>query len=86
MPMAQHDIDGALVCSPRTAMVMLDCQREKLYQLLNNGELESYLEGTSRKIIVASIHRLIDRRLAAARDARAHKPGRAEMPNSTTAA
>lgn len=71
MPDNSVDLDGALVCSPRTAMTLLDCQREKLYQLLNAGELESYLEGSSRKIVVSSIHKLIERRLAAARAKRA---------------
>jgi hypothetical protein len=65
------DVDGAIVCSPRTAMVMLDCEREKLYQLLNSGEIESYLEGKSRKIVIASIHAHVERRLAAARAKRA---------------
>lgn len=71
MPNSLSDLDGAIVCSPRTAMVMLDCQRETLYKLLNAGELESFLEGRSRKIVVASIHRLVERRLAAARARRA---------------
>jgi hypothetical protein len=39
--------------------------------LLSAGELESFLDGRSRKIIVASIHRFIARRLAAERQATA---------------
>jgi excisionase family DNA binding protein len=62
---------AALVASPNTAMRLLDCSRESLYRLINSGELESYCEGRSRKIIVASIHALIERRLAAARAKRA---------------
>jgi excisionase family DNA binding protein len=61
----------ALVASPNTAMRLLDCSRESLYRLLKSGELESYCEGRSRKIIVASIHALVERRLAAARAKRA---------------
>ena len=60
-----------LVASPNTAMRLLDCTRDKLYQFINSGELESYNEGRSRKIIVASIHALVERRLAAARASRA---------------
>jgi hypothetical protein len=65
-----HISDGmltALVASPNTAMRLLDCSRESLYRLIKSGDLESYCEGRSRKIIVASIHALIERRLAAAR-------------------
>jgi excisionase family DNA binding protein len=60
-----------LVASPNTAMRLLDCSRESLYRLINSGELESYCEGRSRKIIVASIHALVERRLTAARATRA---------------
>jgi hypothetical protein len=45
---------------------MLDCGVTRLYELLNSNELESYLDGRSRKIVLASIHALIARRLAAA--------------------
>jgi hypothetical protein len=45
---------------------LLDCGITRLYQLLNNGELESFLDGRSRKIIVESIRRYIDRRLSTA--------------------
>jgi hypothetical protein len=57
---------AALVASPNTAMRMLDCSRESLYRLIKSEQLESYCEGRSRKIIVASIHAHIERRLAAA--------------------
>jgi hypothetical protein len=36
----------------------------RLYELLAAGELESFLDGRSRKIIVESIHQYISRRLA----------------------
>lgn len=50
---------------------MLDCGNTRLYELLKRNELESYLDGRSRKILVASIHRHIARRLAAERAATA---------------
>jgi hypothetical protein len=61
---AVHD---QLVVSPRRARYMLDCGNTRLYELLKLKELESYLDGRSRKITVASIHQLIARRLALAR-------------------
>jgi hypothetical protein len=51
-----------LVVSPRRARRMLDTGNTRLYELLNAGELESYLDGRSRKIIVESIHRYVQRR------------------------
>lgn len=56
-----------LVTSPEQAMRLLDCSRAKLYELLAAGELESYLEGRSRKITVCSINAHIARRLAASK-------------------
>jgi hypothetical protein len=55
--------DERLVVCPRRARYMLDCGNTRLYELLKNKELDSYLDGRSRKIIVASIHRHIARRL-----------------------
>jgi excisionase family DNA binding protein len=52
-----------LVVSPRRAMQMLDCGRTRLYELIDRGELDSYLDGRSRKITVESIHRYIERQL-----------------------
>ena len=52
-----------LVVSPSKAMVMLDCGRTRLYELLNTKELESYRDGKSRKITVSSIQARIRRML-----------------------
>jgi hypothetical protein len=65
--------DERLVVSPRRARHMLDCGNTRLYELLKS-ELESYLDGRSRKIVVASIHRHIARRLTAEKDATAERP------------
>ena len=62
--------DERLVVCPRRARYMLDCGNTRLYELLKNNELESYLDGRSRKIIVASIHQFIARRLAVERQAK----------------
>jgi hypothetical protein len=55
-----------LVVSPRLARQILDCGNTRLYELLKNNELESFLDGRSRKIVVASIHAYVARKLAAA--------------------
>jgi hypothetical protein len=65
--------DERLVVSPKRARQMLDCGNTRLYELLKNQELDSYLDGRSRKIIVASIHRHIARRLAAEKTATAER-------------
>jgi hypothetical protein len=62
--------DERLVVSPRRAMHMLDCGNTRLYELLAAGEIESFKDGKSRKITVASIKSLIARRLEAAKAAR----------------
>ncbi len=54
-----------LVVSPRRAKHMLDCGNTRLYELLNANELESFLDGRSRKITVSSIKAYIARLLAA---------------------
>jgi excisionase family DNA binding protein len=52
-----------LVASPNETMVTLRIGREKLYQLLNSGQLESYREGGSRRILWRSIEAYVERRL-----------------------
>jgi excisionase family DNA binding protein len=54
-----------LVVSPLRAVRLLAISRTTLYELLNRGELESFTIGKSRKITLASIHALIQRRVAA---------------------
>jgi hypothetical protein len=49
---------------PAQAWRMLGCGVTRGYQLLNNGELDSFLDGNSRRITVASIHAYIQRKLA----------------------
>jgi hypothetical protein len=58
-----NDSERLLVC-PKRACHLLDCGTTHLYELIDGGELESFLDGRSRKIVVASIHRLIAKRLA----------------------
>jgi excisionase family DNA binding protein len=54
-----------LVVSPRIAWQMLGCGNTRGYELLAAGELETYKDGRSRKITVASIKRYVERHVAA---------------------
>jgi excisionase family DNA binding protein len=56
-----------LVVSPKSACVLLGCRLTHLYELIDADEIESYLDGSSRKITTASIHCYINRKLAGAR-------------------
>jgi excisionase family DNA binding protein len=57
--------DEPMVVSPRRARHLLDIGNTKLYELLAARELESFRDGKSRKITVASIKDYIARKLAA---------------------
>jgi len=54
-----------LVVKPKVAWKLLACSNNRGYELIAAGELESFRDGRSRNITVASIHRFIARRLAA---------------------
>jgi excisionase family DNA binding protein len=75
---------GPLVVKPREACRMLACGMTRLYELIANGEVDSYRDGRSRKITVASIERRIARLLAAAQ-AVSTPPGQAEPVRSSLA-
>jgi len=47
---------------------MLSCGNTRGYELLAAGKLESFVDGRSRKITVASIHRYIERHLTEERE------------------
>lgn len=53
----------ALVATVQETMTVLRIGRAKTYELLNDGVLESYLEGSSRKITWRSIEAYVERRL-----------------------
>jgi hypothetical protein len=59
--------DEALVVSPRRARQMLDCGNTRLYELISARELETFKNGKSRKITIASIKSYIARRIEASR-------------------
>jgi excisionase family DNA binding protein len=61
-----QDVFEPFAVSPRRACLLLDVGNTKLYALLAAGELESYRDGRSRKIVTASIRRRIARLLTEA--------------------
>jgi excisionase family DNA binding protein len=73
-------LDTPLVASPNQTMKALLIGREKFYELIAAGELESYTEGRSRRVTVSSIEAYLKRRLAA----EAQRRGRAGHPTTTT--
>jgi excisionase family DNA binding protein len=59
-----NDLAAPVVATPNQAIQRLQVSRATLYELINNGDLESYTEGRSRRILVQSMDRYILRRLA----------------------
>jgi excisionase family DNA binding protein len=65
-----------LAVPPRAAAQMLGYGVTHLYKLLNRGELQSYLDGGARRILVSSIHDYVARRLETASKPARRGPGR----------
>jgi excisionase family DNA binding protein len=59
MPKIDH-IEPIAV-SPAAACKLLSVSMFTVYKLLRSGELESFTAGRSRKILVSSIHRYVER-------------------------
>ena len=58
-------VDCRLLVRPRIARQMLGgCGAERLYQLINSGQLRSFRDGRCRLILVSSIHDYVERKLA----------------------
>jgi len=57
------EIVEPLAVRPKAAWRMLGCGNSHGYELLARGELESFTDGSARKITVDSIKRYIARRL-----------------------
>jgi excisionase family DNA binding protein len=53
-----------LVVTPREACRMLSIGLTQLYELLHNGDLESYRDGGSRRITVSSIRAYVEHQIA----------------------
>jgi excisionase family DNA binding protein len=53
------------VVKPRTACRLLGCGLTRVYELINSGVLESFMDGRNRKITTRSIRAHFERQLAA---------------------
>jgi excisionase family DNA binding protein len=60
-----------IVVKPKVVPSFGICGLTKVYSLIANGELESYRDGRSRLITVASIEAYVERKLAEARGEKA---------------
>jgi excisionase family DNA binding protein len=71
-PIANTD---PLVVTPRVACRLLSLGNTRIYELIRNGELDSYIDGQrARRITVASIRRYIARHLPADVASTEHTP------------
>ena len=68
-----------LITSVPGLMIALDCGRDGAYKVINSGEVESFLDGRRRRIVVKSIEDYIARKLAGAtKGERARYPARSD--------
>ena len=54
-----------LVLTPAQAQTALACGPTRLWALINEGEIESFLDGNRRRITAASVRNYVSRKLAA---------------------
>ena len=53
---------GKIACSVAFTEKVIDRKTSTVYALIKSGELEAYVDGRSRKIVVDSIRKYIERR------------------------
>lgn len=78
-----RELSGAepLLVRPRKAWAMLGCGHCHGYELLERGEIDSFVDGSARWITVASIHSYIARHLAKPKTKITKSPQRARLEN-----
>jgi hypothetical protein len=54
-----------LAVSVKKGCALIDNGPTRLYELINSGEIESYRDGKSRKVVVASLEAYVARQIAA---------------------
>ena len=69
-----------LAVSVRHTEQMLNATHRRVYELINTGELDSFLLGRARRITTASIHALIARRIANSSQTERSHPRRRPAP------
>jgi excisionase family DNA binding protein len=67
--------DNPLAVKPERAAAMLDISRAKVYELLARGDLPSFWIDSSRRILVADIHKYMKDRMAAGTVEQSPVPG-----------
>jgi excisionase family DNA binding protein len=78
LPLSKPNAFEPLVVSPRDACTLLGIGNTRLYAILKSGELESYHDGSARRITLASIQKYIADRI----DADTGKRRRGRPPGS----
>jgi hypothetical protein len=68
--MSAKKVDGQvgleiISTSTKNARKAIGCGNTRFYELLNSGEIQSYTDGRSRKVIVASLRAYVARQLEA---------------------
>lgn len=69
----ERGVTEPLAVRPRDACRMLSICHTRLYELLHEGQFESYRYGRSRRITTASIRAYIERQIADTRNAWEHR-------------
>jgi hypothetical protein len=76
---------GPIVVKPKEARRMLACGNTRLYELIAAHELESFVDGRSRKITTKSIFAYIAKHLRPATDAEPGRLAHNQMERATAA-
>jgi hypothetical protein len=57
-----------LVTNMAGASAMLNKSRDKVYELIKGGQLESYLDGDVRRVTIRSIENFVERRVSESKE------------------
>jgi hypothetical protein len=66
---AREAADFRVLLSTADTCAMIGCGPRRLTQLMDGGEIDSVLEGRSRRVVTASVYSLIRKRIAASHPA-----------------
>jgi hypothetical protein len=73
MSTINKEVPGRLVGSVEDVVFILDSNRDDVYELLRTGQIESFLDGRRRKILLASVETYVARRLKASKQFEPHR-------------
>jgi excisionase family DNA binding protein len=59
-----HTPTPPIAVSAKEAARLLSISLSKLYELMRNDDVQSYVDGCSRRVTMSSIHGYVERRLA----------------------